>query len=117
MRGLHGYFNRLQGGEGARYALRPQQFLNFFPLPQGQGLLRPTFGVSRWMGKESAGSSPGPSLETARARGPAGAVSVGASAPRRCIGRLARNCSKAIRFDVERNKLCRISPLMLPINS
>ena len=25
----------------------PQQFLYFFPEPQGQGSLRPTFGVSR----------------------------------------------------------------------
>ncbi|EXI84995.1 MAG: carboxylate/amino acid/amine transporter [Candidatus Accumulibacter regalis] len=30
-----------------RYA--PQHFLNFLPLPQGQGSLRPTFGVSRRM--------------------------------------------------------------------
>jgi len=26
---------------------RPQQFLNFLPLPQGQGSLRPTFGPVR----------------------------------------------------------------------
>ena len=25
------------------YAVRPQQFLNFFPLPQGQGSFRPAF--------------------------------------------------------------------------
>jgi len=26
----------------------PQHFLNFFPLPHGQGSLRPTLGCSRW---------------------------------------------------------------------
>jgi hypothetical protein len=40
------------------YAIRPQQFLNFFPLPQGHGSLRPTFGTSRWMGSVSGGWSP-----------------------------------------------------------
>src|SRR5437762_11618910 len=29
------------------YAVRPQQFLYFFPLPHGHGSLRPTFGSSR----------------------------------------------------------------------
>src|SRR5437763_3356737 len=29
------------------YAIRPQQFLYFFPLPHGHGSLRPTFGSSR----------------------------------------------------------------------
>jgi hypothetical protein len=29
-------------------AAMPQHFLNFFPLPQGQGSLRPVFGCSRW---------------------------------------------------------------------
>ena len=30
----------------SRYAVRPQQFLNFFPLPHGHGSFRPTFGIS-----------------------------------------------------------------------
>jgi hypothetical protein len=28
----------------------PQHFLNFLPLPQGQGSLRPTFGAVRRIG-------------------------------------------------------------------
>ena len=29
------------------HALRPQHFLNFFPLPHGQGSFRPTLGIAR----------------------------------------------------------------------
>jgi hypothetical protein len=37
------------------YAVRPQQFLNFFPLPQGHGSLRPTRGMDGLrMGNSSA---------------------------------------------------------------
>src|SRR5438874_11232633 len=42
------------------YAVRPQQFLYFFPLPQGHGSLRPTFGIERRTGK-SIDTSPAPS--------------------------------------------------------
>src|SRR5215472_3594874 len=42
------------------YATRPQQFLYFFPLPQGHGSLRPTFGIERRIGK-SIDTSPAPS--------------------------------------------------------
>jgi hypothetical protein len=42
------------------YATRPQQFLYFFPLPQGQGSLRPTFGPPRRTGRSSF-ISPAPS--------------------------------------------------------
>src|SRR5256885_11212908 len=38
----------------ANYATRPQQFLYFFPLPQGQGSLRPTFGPPRRTGRSIA---------------------------------------------------------------
>lgn len=34
------------------YMFFPQHFLNFRPLPQMQGSLRPTFGVSRIIGVE-----------------------------------------------------------------
>ena len=44
-----------KGGEDAAstiiyYATRPQQFLYFLPLPQGQGSLRPTLGPLLRMG-------------------------------------------------------------------
>ena len=41
--------------------MRPQQFLYFLPLPQGQGSLRPTFGISRRTGASSNFTSPSPS--------------------------------------------------------
>jgi hypothetical protein len=44
----------------SRYAMRPQQFLYFFPLPQGHGSLRPTFGTERRTGR-SIETSPAPS--------------------------------------------------------
>src|SRR5436305_7661058 len=40
------------------YAIRPQQFLYFFPLPHGHGSLRPTFGSSRRTGLIAASSPP-----------------------------------------------------------
>jgi len=41
------------------YASLPQQFLYFFPLPHGQGSLRPTFGASlRATGMTNSSSSP-----------------------------------------------------------
>src|SRR5207244_11674508 len=45
------------------YATRPQQFLNFLPLPQGQGYLLPTFGIERRTGRSIA-TSPSPSSPT-----------------------------------------------------
>src|SRR3954471_24520813 len=47
------------------HATRPQQFLNFFPLPQGHGSFRPTFGTSRRTGaRSSVSSEPSPFDET-----------------------------------------------------
>src|SRR5215831_278762 len=40
----------------------PWHFLYFFPLPQGQGSLRPTFSLLRWTVCGGAGSSPRLSL-------------------------------------------------------
>ena len=40
----------------APHAKRPQQDLNFFPLPQGQGSLRPAFGSSRLSGSSKRGA-------------------------------------------------------------
>ena len=44
------------GDAQAGYAVRPQQDLNFRPLPHGHGSLRPTFGTSRCIGSVSGGS-------------------------------------------------------------
>src|ERR1700682_452070 len=56
------------GERFSNYATRPQQFLYFFPLPQGHGSLRPTFGMLRRTGRSSVISpapSPSPSPATA----------------------------------------------------
>src|SRR5438477_8365525 len=72
----------------AIYATRPQQFLYFFPLPQGHGSLRPTFGIERRMGRSietSSAPSPSPTATPAIAptgcgwRACAGAPAVGAA--------------------------------------
>jgi hypothetical protein len=50
-----------------RYATLPQQFLYFFPLPQGHGSFRPTFGIERRIGRSietSPAPSPSPSAAT-----------------------------------------------------
>src|SRR2546430_9352659 len=50
------------------YAMRPQQFLYFLPLPQGHGSLRPTLGNDRRIGRSidtSPAPSPSPSPPTA----------------------------------------------------
>ena len=50
------------GGEGARtsaaWSYAPWHFLYFFPLPQGQGSLRPTLSSLRWTVWVATGSSP-----------------------------------------------------------
>src|SRR5205809_4795289 len=51
------------------YAVRPQQFLYFFPLPHGHGSLRPTFGSSRRT--VLTGASSPPTREGCRAEPPA----------------------------------------------
>ena len=38
-----------QFNQTAQFSFRPQHFLYFLPLPQAQGLLRPTRAVSFWM--------------------------------------------------------------------
>src|SRR2546422_8613829 len=49
----------LQGETDVAARHRPWHFLNFLPLPQGQGSLRPTFSDVRWTGAlRTAGSSP-----------------------------------------------------------
>src|SRR6266511_962088 len=115
-------------GRALRYATRPQQFLYFFPLPQGQGSLRPTFGNERRIGRSidtSPGPSPSPSPPTAaiaptgwRMRASAAAVgAVGPSSRRRNCGNVARKFSNACRLEVLRNRLFRTSFLMFAINS
>src|SRR6266513_4002629 len=110
------------------YATRPQQFLYFFPLPQGHGSLRPTFGNERRIGRSidtSPAPSPSPSPPTAAIaptgwRMRASAVAVGAVGPcsrRRNCGKVARKFSKACRLEVLRKRLFRTSFLMFAINS
>jgi hypothetical protein len=43
-------------GSASDHAVRPQQFLNFLPLPHGHGSLRPTLGSSRLMGSSIFGA-------------------------------------------------------------
>ena len=96
---------RFHRGGKAHYAVRPQQFLNFLPLPQGQGSLRPTFGISAADGREiERHFRPSPFSETARTRGPrvrattesrpgrrtVAVGAVGACSRMRNCGRLAR---------------------------
>src|SRR5256885_573738 len=85
---------------GVRYATRPQQFLNFFPLPQGHGSFRPTLGVSRRTGARSSfNSEPSPFEETASpvadirspcrpGTGPVAVAALGACSLRRNCGRV-----------------------------
>src|SRR5262249_53690719 len=103
-------------GPGLDYAVRPQQFLYFFPLPQGHGSLRPTFGNERRIGRSiDTPPSPSPSPPTAaiaptgwRMRAPAVAVGAGgASSRRRNCGNVARKFSNACRLEVLRNRLFR----------
>ncbi len=107
---------------------RPQQFLNFFPLPQGHGSLRPTFGTSRRTGARSSfNSEPSPLSETfslAAIRspwrpgtGPVAVGALGACSRRRNCGRVERKFSKACKFDVLRKRLCSTSFLMFAISS
>src|SRR5215472_19206681 len=100
----------------SRYAILPQQFLYFFPLPHGHGSLRPTLGNDRRIGRSietSPAPSPSPSPPTA-AIAPTGcrirvsAVAVGAVGPssrRRNCGRVARKFSNACRLEVLRKRL------------
>src|ERR1700751_1040534 len=109
------------------HAVRPQQFLYFLALPQGQGSFRPTLGLSlRTEGVTSCISSPLPALSAAEGAGKAsrwGAGTVGVRAGWGLSGRWAilkgsadRNCSKAIKLVVLRNRLESTSFLMLVIN-
>src|SRR5437773_10409234 len=84
------------------YAVRPQQFLYFFPLPHGHGSFRPTFGKERRIGRSiDTSPDPSPSIATPaiagcgwRARAGALAVgAVGASSRNKNCGRLARKFS------------------------
>src|SRR5262249_6895685 len=110
------------------YATRPQQFLYFFPLPQGHGSLRPTLGNERRIGRSidtSPAPSPSPSPPTAaiaptgwRIRAPAAAVgAVGPSSRSRNCGNVARKFSNACRLEVLRKRLFSTSFLMFAINS
>src|SRR5438105_15945229 len=89
------------------YAVRPQQFLYFFPLPHGHGSFRPTFGKERLIGR-SIDTSPdaSPSISTpasagwgwgARA-GALGAGAGGASSGSTKCGRPARTSQQRSRF-------------------
>src|SRR2546430_16918357 len=83
------------------YAVRPQQFLYFFPLPHGHGSFRPTFGKERRIGRSiDTSPDPSPSIATPaiagcgwRAR--AGALAVGA------VGASSRNKSEERRVGKE----------------
>lgn len=114
-------------------AVRPQQFLYFFPLPQMQGSFRPIFGVSlRCAGITSSSSSPFFTFDTSRAgptfsrratgpcvwRAGCGARAAGAASGRCAIlkGSEARNCSNAIRLVVLRKRFDKTSFLILAIN-
>src|SRR4026208_605215 len=93
-------------GRALRYAVRPQQFLYFFPLPHGQGSLRPTFGNERRIGRSidpPPSPSPSPSPPPTAAIAPTGwrmrasAVAVGAVGPssrRRNCGNVAGEISE-----------------------
>src|SRR5947207_8702726 len=107
------------------YATRPQQFLYFLPLPQGQGSLRPTFGPPRRTGRSSF-ISPAPSplppaiaiagCGSGTGRGAADPAAGACSFSRNC-GRVARKFSNACRFEVLRKRLCNTSFLMFAISS
>ena len=111
------------------YAVLPQQFLYFFPLPHVHGSLRPTFGASlRWVGMTSCSSSPFSVCCSSRGAlrfsrlgiGPPTAGRAGAEPSIRCPilkGREERNCSNAIKLVVLRNKFDKTSLLMLAINA
>src|SRR4029077_5639323 len=116
----------------ANYATRPQQFLYFFPLPQGQGSLRPTFGPPRRTGRSIAyspfsGSSARGDVVGGFVRTPAGRFAVPVDAPsdpapgavsfNRNCGSVARKFSNACRFEVLRKRLCNTSFLMFAISS
>src|SRR5690242_1578370 len=111
------------------HATRPQQFLNFFPLPHGHGSLRPTFGNERRTGR-SIDTSPAPSPSPSPAMTPAIAPTgwrIRASAPavgatgacsrNRNCGSVARKFSNACRLEVLRKRLLSTSFLMFAINS
>src|SRR5581483_2668861 len=105
-----------------RQAVRPQQFLNFFPLPHGHESLRPTFGSSRRIcGISSCTSDSGSRARVAGVDGfcrtPAGRCAIGSSCFSKCAGKFARNCSNAIKFDVLRKRLLSTSFLMFAISS
>src|SRR5258705_4276213 len=106
----------------------PQQCLNFFPLPQGHGSLRPTLGPARTglAFSMAAAASLTMSLPCCGpARGFFAAESDPVVVPPNalvvwcvvCCGTLRRKFSKAIRLEALRKMLWQISVLMLTINS
>src|SRR5947207_12256812 len=100
----------------------PQQCLNFFPLPHGQGSLRPTFGPER---TGFAFSLAAIASETISLPLLDGADSPPLLAPPNAVvswwtvfcGNLRRNCSNAIRLEALRNMLGQISVWSVTINS
>src|SRR5579884_620253 len=80
---------------GRSYA--PWHFLYFFPLPQGQGSLRPTFSCWRWTVRGAAGASPRLRVRRGDA---AGRATGGGSSPRTAWTRNSRSSASDLIRDI-----------------
>ena len=108
---------------GATPHQRPQQFLYFLPLPQGQGSLRPTFGPVR-TGVALAEASVAAAASLTTSLGFAPPEPVAAAPPNAlvawcsvCCGTFFRKFSNASMDDALRKMLWQISVLTLTISS
>src|SRR5215212_3833715 len=98
----------------------PQHCLNFLPLPQGHGSLRPTFGPVR-IGLALATASMASFTTSEPLPPPLLADAVASLSPAGvlcwvCLGRLRRKFSKAIMLDALRKMLWHTSVLMFTIS-
>src|SRR5256885_16903002 len=97
----------------ANYATRPQQFLYFFPLPQGQGSLRPTFGPPRRTGRASfIFPAPSPFPPALAIEGWGWGIGFDAADPTaggcsfyKKLGSVARKIFNVLRFEVRREQM------------